>query len=244
MIRGIYIAASGLLAESARQDVIANNLANATTTGFKRSDSIASPFQEMLLRSQGMPGTPEVGDLAMGAQVQGIEMIDSQGALRFTGNTLDIALVGGGHFTVDTPAGRRYTRDGSFQLDTAGRLVTKEGHAVLGANGSPIVLDRGEVRFAADGTVTQGGAVKGTLMITALEPGSIRQESMNLLSGTPQGAPTAEVRQNHLESSTVNVVSEMVELIRVMRSFESNQKAVQSHDEALQASITKVGAVG
>lgn len=244
MIRGIYIAASGLLAESARQDVIANNLANATTTGFKRSESVASPFQEMLLKSQGMPGTPDVGPLTMGAQVEGISMIGSQGALRFTGNTLDLALVGDGHFTVDTPAGRRYTRDGSFGLDTAGRLVTKEGNAVLGDNGRPITLDRGELKVGIDGSITQGGAVRGRLMLTALDPASIQQMSQNLLTGTPRGAPTAEVRQNHLESSTVNVVTEMVDLIRVMRSFESNQKAVQSHDEALQASITKVGAVG
>jgi flagellar basal-body rod protein FlgF len=244
VIRGIYIAASGLLAESARQDVIANNLANATTTGFKRSESTASPFQEMLLRSQGMPGTPAVGPLEMGAQVEGITMIDSQGALRFTGNTLDMALVGDGHFTVDTSAGRSYTRDGSFGLDSAGRLVTKEGNIVLGAGGGPITLDRGEVRVGNDGTITQGGTVRGRLMLTALDPASIQQQSLNLLTGTPSGAPAAEVRQNHLESSTVNVVSEMVELIRVMRSFESNQKAVQSHDEALQASISKVGAVG
>jgi flagellar basal-body rod protein FlgF len=244
VIRGIYIAASGLLAESARQDVIANNLANATTTGFKRSEATASPFQEMLLRSQGMPGMPQVGAMEMGAQVQGITMIDSQGALRFTGNTLDTAIVGDGHFTVDTPAGRRYTRDGSFSLDATGRLVTKEGNPVLGSTGAPITLDRGEVRFGADGTITQGGAIRGRLMLTALDPASIEQQSQNLLTGTPTGASRAEVRQSHLESSTVNVVSEMVELIRVMRSFESNQKAVQSHDEALQGSITKVGAVG
>lgn len=244
MIRGIYIAASGLLAESARQDVIANNLANATTTGFKRSEATASPFQEMLLRSQGMPGMPQVGPMNMGAQVEGITMIDSQGALRFTGNTLDVALVGTGHFTIDAPGGRRYTRDGSFGLDAAGRLVTKEGNPVLDVSGRPITLDRGEVRFAADGTITQQGVVRGRLMVTALDPATIRQESSNLLSGTPAGAASATVRQNHLESSTVNVVSEMVELIRVMRSFESSQKAVQSHDEALQASITKVGAVG
>lgn len=244
MIRGIYIAASGLLAESARQDAIANNLANATTTGFKRSESIAAPFGEMLLRSQGMPGTPAVGPLEMGAQVRGVEMIDSQGALRFTGNTLDMALVGNGHFTVDAPAGRRYTRDGSFGLDPAGRLVTKEGHAVLGADGRAITLDRGEVRVGSDGSITQAGVARGRLMLTALDPASVQQQGLNLLTGTPTGAPAAEVRQNHLESSTVNVVSEMVELIRVMRSFESNQKAVQSHDEALQASISKVGAVG
>ena len=80
--------------------------------------------------------------------------------------------------------------------------------------------------------------------MTALDPTSISQESAGLLAGTPAGTPTARVRQNHLEGSTVNVVSEMVELIRVMRSFEANQKSVLAHDEALQASLTKVGAVG
>ena len=109
MLRGIYIAASGLLAESARQDVVANNLANATTTGFKRSEATARPFQEMLLRSQGIPGTPAVGTMTMGAEVQGITRLDTQGPLRHTGNALDVALVGTGYFTVETAAGRRYS---------------------------------------------------------------------------------------------------------------------------------------
>ena len=243
MIRGIYIAATGLLAESARQDVIANNLANATTTGFKRSESTASPFGSMLLRNMGMPFQPQVGELEMGSQVKGITMIDSQGPLRFTGNKLDMALVGTGHFTVDAPNGRRYTRDGSFGMDSTGTLVTKEGYPVLGVNGK-ITLSAGEVRIGSDGTITQGTAVRGKLLLTALDPTTITQEGEGLLTGTATGAPTARVRQNHLEGSTVNVVSEMVDLIRVMRSFEANQKSVQAHDEALQASLTKVGGTG
>jgi flagellar basal-body rod protein FlgF len=244
VIRGIYIAASGLLAESARQDVVANNLANATTTGFKRSEATARPFQEMLLRSQGIPGTPAVGTMTMGAEVQGITRLDTQGPLRHTGNALDLALVGTGYFTVETAAGRRYTRDGSFEIDAGGNLATKQGDPVLGIGGRPIALGQGEVRVGKDGTLTQGGAVRGTLMLTALDPGSVAREGVNLLDGTPAGAPAATVRQNHLEGSTVNVVSEMVELIRVMRSFEAGQKSVQAHDEALQGSISKVGAVG
>ena len=164
MLRGIYIAASGLLAESARQDVIANNLANATTTGFKRSESTASPFGEMLLHNMGERGAPAIGTMAMGAQVDGIDRIDSQGALRFTGNRLDMALIGTGNFTIDTPNGRRYTRAGSFGLDASGHLVTKEGNDVLGVAG-PITLDRGEVKIAADGTISQGGTVKGLSLI-------------------------------------------------------------------------------
>lgn len=243
MIRGIYIAATGLLAESARQDVIANNLANVTTTGFKRSESTTSPFGSMLLHNLGMPGQPEVGTLEMGAQVNGISMIDSQGPLRFTGNKLDMALVGTGDFTIDAPNGRRYTRDGSFGMDSTGKLVTKEGYPVLGTNG-PITLSAGEVRVGADGTITQGTAVRGKLLLTALDPTSITQEGGGLLTGTPKGTANATVRQNHLEGSTVNVVSEMVELIRVMRSFEANQKSVHAEDEALEASLTKVGGSG
>lgn len=243
MIRGIYIAATGLLAESARQDVIANNLANATTTGFKRSESTASPFGKMLLSNLGMPGQPQIGGLEMGAQVDGISMIDSQGPLRFTGNTLDMALVGTGHFTIDAPNGHRYTRDGSFGMDSTGTLVTKEGYPVLGEKG-PITLSSGEIRIGSDGTITQGTTVRGKLLLTALDPTSTTQEGASLLTGTPTGTPTASVRQNHLEGSTVNVVSEMVDLIRVMRSFEANQKSVQAEDGALQASVNRVGAVG
>lgn len=243
MLRGLYIAASGLLAESARQDVIANNLANATTTGFKRSETVASPFDQMLLHNLAMPGQPAVGTLEMGAQVQGISRIDSQGALRFTGNKLDVALVGNGHFTIATPDGKRYTRDGSFGLDSSGTLVTKEGYPVLGTKG-PITLAAGEVRIGADGSVTQGGVVRDTLQFTALDPASITQESNGLLAGTVKGTAAVQARQNHLEGSTVNVVSEMVALIRVMRSFEANQKSVNAEDEALQASVAKVGAVG
>ena len=244
MIRGIYIAASGLLAESARQDVVANNLANATTTGFKRSEATARPFEEMLLRSQGVPGTPAIGTMTMGAQVQGITRLDTQGPLRHTGNALDLALVGTGYFTVETANGRRFTRDGSFGIDANGRLATKQGDVVLGGNGQPIALAQGEIRVGADGRITQGGTVRGTLMLTALDPESVVREGVNLLDGTPSGTPSAAVRQDHLEGSTVNVVSEMVELIRVMRAFEAGQKSVQAQDEALQGSISKVGAVG
>ena len=244
MIRGLYIAATGLLAESARQDAVANNLANATTTGFKRSETTASPFDEMLLSSMGMPGKPTIGKMEMGTQVNGIARIDAQGPLRYTGNHLDLALIGTGQFTIDAPNGRRYTRDGSFSLDATGKLVTKEGYPVLGTNGGPITLAQGEVKIAADGTVSQAGEVRGKLQLTELAPDSISAESESLLTGTPTGASKATVRQDHLESSTVNVVSEMVELIRVMRSFESNQKSVNAQDEALQASVTRVGAVG
>lgn len=243
MLRGIYIAGSGMLAESVRQEVVANNLANATTSGYKRTDVATQPFGSFLLRNMAMPGQPEIGTTNMGSEVSRLDVVASQGPLRNTGNPLDLALVGDGWFAVDAPGGVRYTRDGSFSVDRTGTLTTKEGWAVLGRNG-PIRVSRDTpVGVGQDGTVTQGGRTVGRLRITALEPTSIAKDGDSLVDGTPGGRTTARVRQGFLEGSTVNVVSEMVELIRVMRSFEANQKAVQAQDETLGQAITKVGVV-
>lgn len=243
MLRGIYTAGSGMLAESVRQEVVANNLANALTTGFKRTDVATEPFGSFLLRNMAMPGQPEIGSTNFGTQVSRLDVIATQGPLKNTGNPLDLALVGDGWFAVNTPAGVRYTRDGSFSIDQDGTLVTKEGYAVLGENG-PIRVDRGTpVGIGQDGTVSQGDRTVGRLRITALEPESLAKEGDSLVNGTPGGEATARVRQGFLEGSTVNVVSEMVELIRVMRSFEANQKAVQAQDETVGQVISKVGVV-
>jgi len=243
VLRGIYIAGSGMLAESMRQEVVANNLANATTTGYKRTESATSPFKTFLLRNMAMPGQPEIGSANMGAEVSRLDVVNSQGPMKSTGNQLDLGLVGDGWFTVNAPNGTRYTRDGSFTLDQDGTLVTKEGYAVLGKDG-PIKLARdAAVGVNQDGSVTQNGRVVGTLKLTALKDDSLVKEGANLMTGTPSGTATANVRQGYLEGSTVNVVSEMVELIRVMRSFEANQKAVAAQDETLVQALTRVGVV-
>ena len=246
MIRGLYIAATGMLAESARQDVIANNLANVATTGFKRDVSTTTTFGGLLVSNMGVPGVPAVGELNLGAQVGGIATINRQGSLRATRNSLDVALVGEGWITVDSPGGRRYTRDGQLQADASGRLVAADGSPVVGTGGRPIFIDpqAGSVEIAADGTVSQGGAAKGRIRIAALDPASLRKEGANLVSGTETGSGSAVVRQGYLEASNVNTVTEMVQLIEVMRAFEANQKAALAHAETLQDAVTKVGAVG
>ncbi len=246
MVRGIYIAASGMLTESMRQDVIANNLANANTTGFKRSQVVASEFDSLLLRNLGVPGAPAIGELQYGSQVEDIVVIDQQGKLKATDNPLDLALSGPGYFAVDTPEGRRYTRDGSFQVDEQGRLVTKEGHVVAGQNGAITIGPGGNVDIgvAEDGTVSQGQRILGRITVTNLDPASLAKQGDSLVDGTIQAGETGGVRQGFLEASTVNVVSEMVELIRVMRSFEASQRAVRAHDEALTQSATQVASVG
>jgi flagellar basal-body rod protein FlgF len=245
VIRGLYIAATGMLADSARQDVIANNLANVTTNGFKKDVSSSTPFSQILVSNLGVPGTPQVGTMNFGTQVGGITTIDSQGALRATSNPLDVGLVGDGWITVDAQGGKRYTRDGQLQVDATGKLLAGDGSPVAGMSGRPITIDPagGTVSIAADGTVSQAGQEKGRLRIVTLDPKTLAKEGTNLVSGTETGAAPAKVKQGYLESSNVNTVTEMVELIEVMRSFEANQKAALAQSETLGDAVTKVGAV-
>jgi flagellar basal-body rod protein FlgG len=234
-----------MLAESARQDVIANNLANVTTTGFKRDETTSETFGNLLVSNMGVPGTPVVGPLNLGTELGGIVTIDRQGALRATNNSLDIALAGEGWMTVEAQGGRRYTRDGQLQVDQNGRLLAGDGSALVGVNGKPITVDPSAeaVSIAQDGTVTQGGTERGQIRIVALDPASLRKEGSNLVAGTETGAGSATVRQGYLEASNVNTVTEMVELIEVMRAFEANQKAALAQSDTLQEAVTKVGAV-
>lgn len=169
MLRGLYTAATGMVSESYRTDNIANNLANANTTGFKRDDAVIKEFKPMLLRrinddanvkgdvtaikdfsvgggtvrakqfSLDGGGIP-VGILGLGSAVDEIVTDHSQGSLQTTGNTLDLGIVGNGYFAIQTPQGIRYTRDGSFYRDPDGRLVNANGHSVLNQQGQDIII--------------------------------------------------------------------------------------------------------
>ncbi|MFN8109591.1 MAG: flagellar basal-body rod protein FlgF [Thermoleophilia bacterium] len=245
MLRGIYIAGSGMLAESMRQDVVANNLANATTTGYRRSDATSTPFGSMLVTNM---ATSQVvsGPINLGSEVSETRVDTTQGPLQSTGNKLDFALVGqDGFFQVRTPAGLRYTRDGSFTLATDGSLTTKDGYPVMGVKG-PIKLTPGATTIGVgqDGTVSSGNTAVDRMNIVRLDPKTLVKEGDSLMNGTVvNGQSAATVHQGYLEGSSVNSVSEMVELIRVMRSFEANQKAVQAQDDTLGQALTKVGVV-
>ena len=138
MDRSLYIMASGMLTELARQDRIANDLANAATPGYKRTVATQHAFGDILLESR-RTGAP-IGDVGFGVEEAGARVDLTQGALRMTEEPLDLALDGDGFFAVSTANGVRYTRDGQFRVDAGGKLVTAVGDAVLGTNGSPIVV--------------------------------------------------------------------------------------------------------
>jgi flagellar basal-body rod protein FlgG len=232
-----------MLAELTRQDQIANDLANSSTPGYKSDRSVQQSFGELLLanRSTGQP----IGSLGLGSAIVSVRTDLSQGPLRETGQPLDLALEGQGFFAVQTPAGTRYTRDGQFQLDGAGRLVNQSGLPVLDTNNQPITIgtNANDVTIGPDGTITSGGRTVARLNVVSLT-GPVK-EGDTLFSGTPGPGPaTTAVRQGSVEGSGVNPARAMVDMLVSFRAYEAQQRVVHAIDETLQKGISAGGSGG
>jgi len=255
LIRGIYISATGMVAESIRTDTIANNLANVNTTGYKKDVAVNNSFAEMLIyRINDGERTPAIGNLGLGTIVDEIGVIYDQGVFNQTDNPLNAAIEGKGFFSVQTQNGIRYTRNGTFSLNSQGQLVTMEGNIVLGRNGpiqidlessslSRIVIDSaGKISRAGGGITEELGELA---MVSFADEQGLLKEGHNLYSaGNAIAEPfTGRVTQGYLEQSNTNVVSEMVHLISAYRAYEINSKAIQSQDELLGKAINEVGKV-
>lgn len=242
--RGLYIATTGMLSDITRQDVIAANLANVSTTGYKRDRVTNETFNDMLLSN--LKNGRQVGGMNMGTRVASVVTDFSQGPLRNTGSPLDAALSGDGFFVVQTPQGNFFTRSGQFTMADDGTLQTADGNPVLGQDGKKIVLTDAHPKIASDGTITSGNTTVGRLAIVSLDVAKAEKVGANLWKGTAVNAyPTGtQVKQGFLEQSSVNAVTEMVEMIRTLRSYESAQKAIQSIDGTLEKAVNTVGVVG
>lgn len=261
MVRGLYTSASGALVAQSQVDNIANNLANVNTTGFKQTVlqvQAAPSFNIFRIQTDpgqtarsplpGVPVAQYVGPLGTGSNVYDTPTDFQQGALASTGNRLDLAITGnnGAFFTIQTPNGVRYTRNGEFVRDASGYIRTQDGNALLGTNGAPIQLqDQGEVDIANDGTITQNGVNVGQLMLTQFNSlRNLRPEGTNNFapSGNAGAAPAAgaSVQQGFLEKSNGNVVRSMVDLITAERWFDMNEKSIKTQDDATQAAIMQV----
>jgi flagellar basal-body rod protein FlgF len=228
MERGLYIAASGMLAEQVRQDLIAHDLANASTAGYKPDRVASKSFGEVLL-SDTRTGSA-VGPLGFGTQIAKQVTDLSAAPLRDTGEPLDFAVEGNGFFSVRTSNGVRFTRDGQFAASTRGTLVTAAGDDVLGPNGTP-------VRIGADGKVAPGDI--GIVALT-----NARREGDNLFTGTAGAAPAGSgVRPGALEASGVDPVTTMVDMISSLRVFESGQRVITTIDSTLQKAANQVGSI-
>jgi flagellar basal-body rod protein FlgG len=225
MDRGLYIAASGMLAEMARQDLLANDLANASTPGYKADRAEQRSFADVLL-SNTRTGAP-VGAVGTGSAItrQGTNL--SPAPLKDTGEPLDFAIAGDGFFAVRTPQGQRFTRNGSFQTDGNGQLTDQLGNPVLDEQGRAITV-------GTDGTVAP--TALGVFAVTGA-----RKAGDNLFTGTAAGRATGEVRSGALEDSRVNPARAMIDMIASLRAFESGQKAIQTIDATLDQAATKVG---
>jgi flagellar basal-body rod protein FlgG len=227
MERGLYIAASGMLTEQVRQDLIAHDLANASTAGYKPDRVSSKSFGDMLL-SDARTGAP-VGPLGLGTQISKQVTDMSSGPIRDTHEPLDFAVEGTGFFAVQTSKGVRYTRDGQFAASSRGTLVTAAGDDVLGPGGAP-------VRIGADGKVAPGA-------IGVVTVANARREGDNLFTGTAGGAAPGTIRTGALEGSGVDPVTTMVEMIGSLRAFESGQRVITTIDSTLQKATNQVGSI-
>lgn len=248
MIRGLYTAASGMTTQLTNQEVISNNLANADTTGYKKDTAVTKAFQSLLLNrvgdntDRGMDVV--MGNLGTGSTVDGVFTDYSQGAIKATENKLDVALATDGFFVVQTPGGELYTRDGSFTIASNGDLVTKDGYGIVGTRGTINVAGANEITFTADGTVVVDGQVINKLrVVTAPEANAFVKVGKNLFTvqqgATVEDSSNARVAQGFLETSNVNVVSEMVNMISGLRIYEANQKSIASQSSTLEKLINE-----
>jgi flagellar basal-body rod protein FlgG len=255
MIRSLWISKTGMEGQQTKLDAISNNLANVGTNGFKRAGVV---FEDLMYQNLRQSGTPagEQGQLPTGLQLGlGVRVAATSrnfgiGTLQQTGNNFDLAIKGNGFFQVTMPDGTTgYTRDGAFQIDAAGQLVTKEGLAVQ--PGITVPNNALTVSVAADGTVSAAlpGQVApqplGQIQLAGfVNPAGLEPRGGNLYAETAaSGAPTAgapnggalgALVQGFVEGSNVNVVEELVSMIATQRAYELNSKAIQTSDQMLQ----------
>ncbi len=255
MMKGLFTAASGMKVQQVNVDVIANNLANVNTSGYKRTQA---DFQDLLYVVMKEPGaqtqngftSPSGIQIGSGAELVSTTKVYTPGVLEQTDRALDLAILGDGFFEVDLPNGQKgYTRDGALRVDGIGNLVTSQGFKIS----PPIVIDNAadkNITVAQDGTVTVRDQLTGattnlgTLQLARFaNAAGLRSGGGNLQYSTPSsGEPTlaqpgsggtGTVGQNLLERSNVNVVNEMVNLITAQRAYEMNSKAIKVGDEML-----------
>jgi len=227
MERGLYIAASGMVTEMARQDLIANDLANASTAGYKSDRAVQGAFGRLLL-SNTQTGE-QVGPLGMGSRIERQVTDLSAAPVKETGEPLDFAVEGDGYFAVRTAQGVRYTRNGQFSAAANGTLVDQLGNQVLGQNGQP-------VRIGADGKVAETAV--GLFAVN-----NPQKQGDALFQGRATGTGTGNVRSGALEGSGSDPVRAMTDMIASLRAFESGQKVITTIDSTLGKAASQVGSL-
>jgi flagellar basal-body rod protein FlgF/flagellar basal-body rod protein FlgG len=239
MDSGYYAACTALVSRTEALDTIANNLANASTVGYRAQHNV---FSSVLAEAGSASSSPISQAMNNFGILSGTTLDQSQGALQKTGNDLDLAIQGSGYFVVQTPNGPMYTRNGSFQVSSKGQLITSSGDPVIGSNGT-ITMPPGEVSISADGTISSQGAVAGKLKVVQFAPGTtLTSAGETYYSAPPKSeipATDSTVKQGMLESSNVNPVTSMVELITAQRSAEMMQRALSMFNSEMDKTATQ-----
>jgi flagellar basal-body rod protein FlgF len=245
MDNSLLVSLSQQLAAYRAMDVIANNLANVSTPGFKRE---AAKFEEYLAKTRPAEGQTGMQSVAF-VKDAGISRDSSQGNMEQTGATYDLALAGRGFFQVQTPQGMRYTRDGHFSLDANGNMVTSEGYQVQGDGGAiTITPTDGEISISTDGMISSvvhgvGNQLGRMKVVDFADPDAMTKTGANLYE-TSQAATTPDkinIRQGMLESSNVQPVIEISHMIEVMRAYEATATLSKSQEDLMRSAIDKLG---
>ena len=262
MIKGLYSAASAMVAGLNRQQLLAHNVANLDTPGFKQVLTSMTDFEETPVVVA--PGNithadflSYVGKLGLGVQTTPEKIDFSPGAIKTTAEPLDLAINGSGFFRIGVPAGERYSRDGRFNRDLEGNLVTIDGFHVLDENGQPIQIGEGEVAIGQDGALLVNGQQAAKLgLATFLDPTTeLQRAEGNVFQVTTTGAPILAanvaagqeiggVQQGSLEMTNVNPATLMTQMVTVQRSYQAAQQMVQNQDALLGQTISTLGRIG
>jgi flagellar basal-body rod protein FlgF len=244
---GLYLSAEGAYAQSRRLDVLANNMANVSTPGFKRDVALfQSRFAEAVQRGQAMPGSHALTDLGGGVKVLATETDYSSGPLASTKNTTDMAINGDAFFVVRHGGKDLLTRAGNFSLTANGRLVTQDGSPVIGVDGNPIDIDpdAGPWQLTPDGNISQAGELLPLALVRPRSPGDLAKVGDNLFAPLAPARAIPDEERNVLwqqvEQSTVKPATEMLDMIEASRAFEANVSMIRSQDEMTGNLVTQV----
>ena len=244
MLKGIYSAASAMIANLARQNALTHNISNVDTPGFKNVMVSLDDFTTTSVFTQNSR-TDYLGQLGLGVEPTP-EIVDfEQGPLLITNNPLDFAVEGSGFFTIQTEDGVRYTRDGRFLVDAEGSLTTIDGHLVLDDAGNPITLPEGEVTVSPQGVLNVGTEQVATLGLAVFTDPEAELVRDNYNAYIAEGGPTGEnpgmVQQGVLESSNVDISEMMTKMVSVSRAYEAAQQMVQVQDSLLGRVVQSLG---
>lgn len=257
MLERLKLAGNSMINRLAELDTVSNNLANQSTSGFKRDKVFVNELQQQVQRLSAEPvrlgGQAAQGRSRVSAPAFDSVIDFSQGALEGTGNPLDLAISGDGLFVVETPQGEAFTRDGRFTLNTDGLLTTLDGHTVLG-EGGPIEIDLeqnspGQLLINDNGEIILNNNVVDTLrIVSAQNPENFVKMGSNLFqlipgAPAPQPAEDFAVKQGFLEESNVNAIEEMVTMIDILHQYQIAEKSIKTEDSLLNRAVNDIGRV-